>query len=52
MITNYSELLMCRVCESENNTLLNIYQISNIHILNNLQELTCKLVDVIFYFFF
>lgn len=48
MITNYSELSICRVCERENDTLFNIYQIGNIHILNNLQELTCRLVEVTF----
>lgn len=44
---DYSDLLICRVCECENYTLFNIYQISNIKIFNNLQELTCKLVEVI-----
>lgn len=48
----YSELLMCRVCESEKNTLFNLYESSMENVLNNLNQIIKIEVNEKFVFFF
>lgn len=48
----YSELLMCRVCESEKNTLFNLYESSMENVLNNLNQIIKIEVKEKFVFFF
>lgn len=48
----YSELLMCRVCESEKNTLFNLYESSMENVLNNLNQIIKIEVKENFLFFF
>lgn len=47
----YSELLMCRVCESEKNTLFNLYESSMENVLNNLNQIIKIEVKENFLFF-
>lgn len=40
MDKKYSDMLICRVCESEIDLLYNFYKPANIFMLNNLKEFT------------
>lgn len=47
----YTEILMCRVCESEKNTLFNLYESSMEKVLNNLNQIIKIEVNKVFTFF-